>query len=218
MQLRLLGPTTVIYLQHLNSSCSIYSCFDSPVIDLTVIAAPNVTRYVPSHLLGLRPTSCPPPSPKPSPRWGDLPCLLTDNSDRKLLHVITLLKSQFTQPQQIILRWVPGVMETVFSTLHPASPALAKPWRSSVVVVVVGVYKNNFLLCLPSPRLLFRTPPRPCTHPHFPFSFSSHLSSSLLFYPWSLLRFQIRRTPACLPRPTLSLAKLDIIQVTEGVY
>lgn len=136
MQLRLLGPTTVIYLQHLYSSCSIYSCSDSPVIDLTVIAAPNVTRYVPSHLLGLRPTSCfffSPLSPKPSPCWGDLPCLLTDNSDRKLLHVITLLKSQFTQPQQIILRWVPGVMETVFSTLRPASPALAKPRRSSVV-------------------------------------------------------------------------------------
>lgn len=57
-QLRLLGPTTVIYLQDLYSSRSICSRFDSPVIDLTVIAAPNVTRYVPSRLLGLRPTSC----------------------------------------------------------------------------------------------------------------------------------------------------------------
>ena len=71
-------------------------------------------------------------SPQPSPCRGDLPCLLTDNSDRKLLHVITLLKSQFTQPQQIILRWVPGVMETVFSTLRPASPALSKPHQVSV--------------------------------------------------------------------------------------
>ncbi len=71
------------------------------------------------------------PSLPPSPCRGDLPCLLTDNSDRKLLHVITLLKSQFTQPQQIILRWVPGVMETVFSTLRPACPALSKPpWVS----------------------------------------------------------------------------------------
>lgn len=70
---------------------------------------------------------------QPSPCWGDLPGLLTDNSDRKLLHVITLLKSQFTQPQQIILRWVPGVMETVFSTLHPASPALSESHRVSVL-------------------------------------------------------------------------------------
>lgn len=188
-QLRLLGPTTVIYLQDLYSSRSICSRFDSPVIDLTVIAAPNVTRYVPSRLLGSRPTSCfffffLPLSPKPSPFRGDLPCLLTDNSDRKLLHVITLLKSQFTQPQQIILRWVPGVMETVFSTLHPASPALAKPRRSSAV----GAYKNNFLLCLPSPRLLFRPPllaPTPTliflsAFPHIlvrPFSFTLGLSS-----------------------------------------
>lgn len=101
---------------------------------------------------------------KPFPCWGDLPCLLTDNSDRKLLHVITLLKSQFTQPQQIILRWVPGVMETVFNTLCPASPALSKPRQLSVVG-----WKNNFL----SSFLLHVLPffsPTPSLSSFFPFN------------------------------------------------
>lgn len=97
------------------------------------------------------------------PCWGDLPCLLTDNSDRKLLHVITLLKSQFTQPQQIILRWVPGVMETVFSTLHPASPAPPKPRRSFAAAA------REQLPFLPPPHLLFLP------------SSSLRLSSSLSF-------------------------------------
>lgn len=99
---------------------------------------------------------------RPPPCWGDLPCLLTDNSDRKLLHVITLLKSQFTQPQQIILRWVPRVMETVFSTLYPASPAPPKPWHS-------GQRRATSSSHPPPPPSPFFLPP--------------------FFYHWSLLRF-----------------------------
>lgn len=120
---------------YLYSSYSDSSCFDSLVIDLTVIAAHDITMLRPFSFAFQLP-SCPAflfllsCLQRPPPCWGDLPCLLTDNSDRKLLHVITLLKSQFTQPQQIILRWVPRVMETVFSTLHPASPAPPKPRRS----------------------------------------------------------------------------------------
>lgn len=139
---------------------------------------------------------------RPPPCWGDLPCLLTDNSDRKLLHVITLLKSQFTQPQQIILRWVPGVMETVFSTLHPASPAPPKPRRS----FAAAAREQLPFLHLP--------------HPPHTSSFSPRLHFVFLplFYPWSLLGFSNWRTPACLLRMALSAAKLDIIQVTGGVY
>lgn len=120
---------------NLHSSYNNSSCFDSPVIDLTVIAAHNITMLRPVSFAFQLPSypafSLALLSPTPSPPCcGDLPCLLTDNSDRKLLHVITLLKSQFTQPQQIILRWVPRVMETVFFTLHPASPVPPKPRRS----------------------------------------------------------------------------------------
>lgn len=38
---------------------------------------------------------------KPPACTVDLSCLLTDNSDRKLLHIITLLKSQFTRPGKL---------------------------------------------------------------------------------------------------------------------
>lgn len=98
-------------------------------------------------------------SPQSSPCWGDLPCLLTDNSDRKLLHVITLLKSQFTQPQQIILRWVPGVMETVFSTLRPAPLLLCQSYTKCLSVEVVK--KKHFLSSFLSP------PQQPSSHPSF---------------------------------------------------
>lgn len=162
----LLGCVTAI---NLHSSYSIPSCFDSPVIDLTVIAAHNITTLRPVSLAFQLAPPRPPPPPqfsfalsclrRPPPCWGDLPCLLTDNGDRKLLHVITLLKSQFTQPQQIILRWVPGVMETVFSTLHPASPAPPKPRRSFAAAA--------------RERLPFLPPPLPPTPPLSPLVFTS---------------------------------------------
>ena len=182
-------------------SHSIYYCFDIPVIDLIEVAASHITQYVLSHLLGLHPTSCSffflfsLLSVQPSPCRGDLPRLLTDNSDRKLLHVITLLKSQFTQPQQIILRWVPGVMETVFSTLRPASPALSKNphWVS---------------LCGSGGRRAPSLPP-------FPFVLLFSLPTSLLFALPSLLSTS-KRTALCLLGLTLFVAKLYIIQVTEG--
>lgn len=204
----LLGCVTAI---NLHSSYSISSCFDSPVIDLTVIAAHNITTLRPLSFAFQPPH---PPHPqfsfalsclrRPPPCWGDLPCLLTDNSDRKLLHVITLLKSQFTQPQQIILRWVPGVMETVFSTLHPASPAPPKPRRS-------------FAAAAREQLPFLHPPPQTPTHTSS-FSPRLHFVFLPLFYPWSLLGFSNWRTPACLLRMALSAAKLDIIQVTGGVY
>lgn len=158
---------------NLHPSCSLSSRSHSPVIDLTVIAAHNVTtvrplsfavQLPPPNPFFFSPVSDTPPPTHPT-RRRDLPCLLTDNSDRKLLHVITLLKSQFTHPQQIILRWVPGVMETVFSTLHPASPPPAPPkprrWFAEAAVTP--------------------TPPQP-SHLHFsflpPFSFTLGLSSA----------------------------------------
>lgn len=98
-------------------------------------------------------------------------------------------------------------METVFSTLRPASPALSKPHQVSVsrsgeeeaIPFLVPTPHSSFLLSYILPLILL-----------------SLLFSSLPFVLRSLLWFHIKRTPVCLLRLTLFVAKLDIIQVTEG--
>lgn len=110
------------------------------VTDLIVVAFPTL-HNMSTHLARLLPTSCFSLYSLLPLLWG--PCLLPD---RKLLYIITLLKSQFTQPQQIILQWMPGVMETVFSTLHPAPLLLCQNYTKCLSPMVKKPFLPIFLL------------------------------------------------------------------------
>lgn len=113
-------------------------------------------------------------------------------------------------PQQIILRWVPAVMESVFSTLRPATLPLRQNHTKCLSSGVEEEKKKQHWL---SPFFLHV----------LPFSFPLwFLSSSSPFYwftfavPLFLLPFvlssgfQIKETPVWLLRLTLFVAELDV--------
>lgn len=139
---------------------------------------------------------------------------MPDNSDSKLLHVITLLKSQFTQPQQIVLRWVPRVMETVFSTVCPL-PLLR--CQNHTECLFLDLVKKKLFSLRPSPfssflHLFLLLPTTiPCIFLCFlATGFASFIS---FFRPLFFPVLSPQKDLVCLLNLTLLVCQLDIIKV-----
>lgn len=113
-------------------SCSIHLCVHTPLHYL--IAVESSTLHDMSPLIPLDCIQLPVIlSLQSFPCRADLPCLLTDNSDRKLLHVITLLKSQFTHASaNHSLVSASGNGNCLLHFTSSNSPARSKPSRVSV--------------------------------------------------------------------------------------
>lgn len=104
-------------------------------------------------------------------------------------------------------------METVFSTLRPATLLLCQTHTKCLS----KSGEKEALPFLSFISMFFLSPPQhPSSHPSFLATFFTSLILLLSFALHSLLCFQIKRTQVFILRLTLFVAKLDIIQVTEG--